>query len=534
MKATQDFGPASCIFRLLFILSALALPVLTTACGSSSTNGSSSGPVFHGNTNVTILASGTANDQLSEFWLTFNSLSLTDKGGKTITLLSSPQTAEFMHLNGTAEPVASVSIPQGIYVSGAANIGSASFTCVTLIPPTGNPPGGLLTATYAYGYTPDSQVTVTLPSPITVTGNSIGLVFNLMVAQSASLTSCYNPPGAINTYSITPTFSVRSVASAEENGLNGQVASVNAGSGSVMLTLVDAQSISISADGNTVYQGVSDLSTLVPGMLVTVDASFQSDGSHLAKRIAVQDTNVTNISSLSGPIIQTNPYTPVGPGPSAWVLGPQQQGYFANNHEAAIWMPYNLNSATFQISEALSNLGSLPFVPAFNGGNMVPGQNVYVTTAGTNFGVPGYIPATTATLVPQTVNGTVIAVSNSGAFQDYTVSLAPYNLLPALAVQQGQPVLLKNPTVVEVYVDSNAQRLNTEPLAPGSTLRFYGLVFNDNGTLRMDCAQISDGVTGSLPTSPNSSLTAAQARTTYRSFGRLQQMNTIISKSSGQ
>jgi len=23
---------------------------------------------------------------------------------------------------------------------------------------------------------------------------------------------------------------------------------------------------------------------------------------------------------------------------------------------------------------------------------------------------------------------------------------------------------------------------------------FYGLVFNDNGTLRMDCAQIMDGV----------------------------------------
>jgi len=27
-----------------------------------------------------------------------------------------------------------------------------------------------------------------------------------------------------------------------------------------------------------------------------------------------------------------------------------------------------------------------------------------------------------------------------------------------------------------------------------SLLRFNGLVFNDNGTLRMDCAQIDDGV----------------------------------------
>ena len=32
--------------------------------------------------------------------------------------------------------------------------------------------------------------------------------------------------------------------------------------------------------------------------------------------------------------------------------------------------------------------------------------------------------------------------------------------------------------------------------ALGDTLRFYGLVFNDHGILRMDCAQISSGVTG--------------------------------------
>jgi hypothetical protein len=54
---------------------------------------------------------------------------------------------------------------------------------------------------------------------------------------------------------------------------------------------------------------------------------------------------------------------------------------------------------------------------------------------------------------------------------------------------------LNNPSQVEVYVDSNTQLLNTQALAPGSTLRFYGLAFNDNGTLRMDCAQVNDGVT---------------------------------------
>jgi hypothetical protein len=124
---------------------------------------------------------------------------------------------------------------------------------------------------------------------------------------------------------------------------------------------------------------------------------------------------------------------------------------------------------------------------------MVPGQAVLLTTHATAFSA--YIPATTVTLVPQTVNGTVAAISASGGFTTYSVTLAAYDLFPDLALQPGPPSLLKNPNTVVVYVDSNTQLLNSDPVAVGSLLRFNGLVFNDNGTLRMDCAQISDGVT---------------------------------------
>jgi hypothetical protein len=47
---------------------------------------------------------------------------------------------------------------------------------------------------------------------------------------------------------------------------------------------------------------------------------------------------------------------------------------------------------------------------------------------------------------------------------------------------------------VVVYTDSNTQMLNSNALAAGSVMRFNGLVFNDNGTLRMDCGQLNDGV----------------------------------------
>jgi hypothetical protein len=72
--------------------------------------------------------------------------------------------------------------------------------------------------------------------------------------------------------------------------------------------------------------------------------------------------------------------------------------------------------------------------------------------------------------------------------------LAAYDLFPNFAVQPGQATLLTNPGSILVYVDSNTQQLNSDLLAVGSVSRFNGLVFNDNGILRMDCAQINDGV----------------------------------------
>jgi hypothetical protein len=145
----------------------------------------------------------------------------------------------------------------------------------------------------------------------------------------------------------------------------------------------------------------------------------------------------------------------------------------------------------------LNNLHNLPFAATFNAANMVDGQNVLFSTHAQRDaqGFPPLpTPATTATLLPQTIDGTVSATSSSGGFTTYTVTLATYDLFPLLAVQPGQTTLLTAPNTVIVYADSNTQMLNTTPPAVGSVLRFNGLVFNDNGTLRMDCAQVNDGV----------------------------------------
>jgi hypothetical protein len=193
----------------------------------------------------------------------------------------------------------------------------------------------------------------------------------------------------------------------------------------------------------------------------------------------------------TGPVLDSYASVPVV---QAFVR--QQQGYLTGTpNQFGINAPYDISNAVFQISGQFANLPNLPFPATFNAGNIFGGQNVYITThALAMSSAPTYFPASTVTLMPQTLNGTVVGASSSGAFRIYSVSLAPYDLPPILATQPGQSSPLNNPGTVEVYIDANTQLLNKQPLAAGGIFRFNGLLFNDDGTLRMDCGEVYDGV----------------------------------------
>ena len=240
-----------------------------------------------------------------------------------------------------------------------------------------------------------------------------------------------------------------------------------------------------------------------------MDGALQPDGTLNATRIAVEDPSAINM--LTGPLLQVASMDSL-----LMVYGRQEQGPLipaSNGSTYYFDTPYiDFSAAVFQVSGQFTNLQSLPFVPSFTAANMVAGQNVDISAQALSITGGVYTLANKVTLIPQTINGTVEGISTSGNFTVYTVSLANYDLFPQLAVQPGQTTLLTNPSEVQVYVDSNTQMLNTQGLGAGSALRFYGLVFNDNGTLRMDCGQINDGV--ALTTQSNSSgqLAAGQTR----------------------
>jgi hypothetical protein len=473
-----------------------------TAGSMAGCGGSSGGSVSHlsGNTSVTLLTSSTANDQLSEFFLTLNNMTLTNSTGEQITLFTTPHSAEFIHVNGMAEPITTVSIPQGTYTSAAVSVGASSFVCETLDPSNGN----VSSSEYGYGQTPSANVSANLPSPIVVSGTAMGLSLDLLVSRSATWITC-NENG-IEPYSITPTFDIRPVTIATEptnsvngkvTGLRGIINSVNAGGTGLSVTAANIPAWEVNAVGPnwqvlmspiTMYQGITGSSQLAAGMPVDMDVTIQKSGSLLATRVAIYDPNTKDLSVSSGSLLSVAESQETLTASAA-----DAQGYLPGSIGAA---PFSFGDAVTQISGQFANTQSLPFSASFTTKNMVAGQKILISThALTANPAPVYVPAATITLLPQTINGTVSAMSSSGDFMTYTVALATYDLFPTLAVQPGQTTLLANPSSIAVYVDSSAQLLNSSPIAIGSVLRFNGLVFNDNGALKMDCAWVADGVT---------------------------------------
>lgn len=508
---------------LTLTITVVASLAITTGCGSG--GGSSSGgggQHFSGNTNVSVVLSTTANDQLSEFDLGLESIKLTSQSGNTATLLSTPTSgqplrAEFMHLNGTAQPLLTATIPQDIYTSATVTLEGGAFVCIAM----GQLDGEEVLSSATYTLAPPTA-TVNFPSPLSVTGTSMALSLDLLVSQSATLGDCVNVDGFTG-FSMAPTFTLAPLtlatsptnsANGKVMGLDGEITAVNSGGNSFTLSIPGwgPQSTplpgSVQSDSNTVYQGITDASALTVGLFVNMDGAIQSDGSLLATRIAVEDPSAVYV--FRGPLMEVAPSVS-----SFFMHAREMQGAGLPGFPSGVSMFFNYGSTAFQVSGQFTNLGNLPFVPSFNGLNMVPGQEVYLSTA-TWFPNGPYPPVTTMTLMPQTIDATVTASSTAGSFTDYTVSLAPYDVFPMFAGQPDQTAVENNPSQVEVYVDSNTQKLNTQALAVGGTFRFYGLVFNDNGILRMDCAQVNDGVSVTPQASSSGQSRAAQTQTTRR------------------
>ncbi len=490
----RSFTASSLLFTM-----ATAAALLLTGCGG----GSSAKTTLSGNTAVTVLLSSTANDRFGYFSLQISSLTLTDSKGNSVKLWPSASgneyPFEFMHLNGIAEPLTTVSVPQGVYSSASVSVVYSQISCF------GVDSNGSIGIFGEVGELPTTS-TVNIPSPITIIGSNMGLKLGLQVTQSTNLTSCSSITNGPAPFTLTPNFNLQPVTLAAqptntENGLlvglRGSISSVPS-SGSSFEVIGESGSIpwQVTTDSNTRFFGVSGVSKLAAGIPIDMDAAIQPGGDLLATRVAVYDTNPTNLTYETGPTTNNLIHSGV---PAIALFQRETLSDVPDSTPYPITTPdnfgfFNPAGATFQISDQLQNLPQLPFHAVFTNTTIVPGQNIMITSHASVLFIYPNPAATTITLLPQTINGKVTYISSDGNFTVYTVSLAAYDLFPRLGTESGQINTVNNPGTVTVYADSSAQQLTSSPIAVGSTARFYGLVFDDNGALRMDCAQIYDGV----------------------------------------
>ncbi len=481
--------------RLLVVMVLTAALALMAGCGGGG-GGGNQGPPGTGNAippskvPVSLLLSSTANAQLPKYTVTLTGITLTNTSGNSVNVLSTTQKVELMHLNGSVESLLTMQVPQDTYTAATVTLSDAGFSCVAL-----DSTGTLHVATFTPAA--PTHITVTLPKPITISGTRQALLLNLLASQSASYPNCLSD--TLQGFAATPAFELSTLdlsaqptnsSNGKATGVDGQITSIATHASSFNIMSGDGISWSVSTSGSTVFQGIAGPSSLVTGMAVDLDAAIQTDGTLLATRVEVDDPNSTDLTTWRGPVLLISSAEPV------FMLLPVSQNgtLFASSVVTGPWS-FDFGNASFQMSAALHNIQSLPFAAAFDATNMVAGQNLYISTHLTHFpNSPANPAATTVTLLPQTLDGTITNISTEGGFSTYTITLAGYDPFVMLASQPGQTTLLQTPGTVIVYTDGSTQMLNTNPPGVGSVLRFNGLVFNDHGTLRMDCAEVLDGV----------------------------------------
>lgn len=484
----KPFDTQRIVWHGLRFFLVIAMSAVLEGCGGSSHPVNP--PVPGASTNVVVLLTSTANDKLVQFGVQINSVSLRDSAGNMVTLFNDPSRTgisgitEFMRLNGASQPLVTSSVPQGTYTSATVKVSSCGFGTVTIAA------GGMVDSFFGQGLCSQGtgNTMVNLPSPIVISGPAMALTFDLQVSQSYTL-------AAGNIYTISPVFKVTPVfispnptndGNGKVTGLNAKVISVDTSANSFVAQTADRTSLTLSSNSGTVYQGLAGLANLSPGTVVNLDSAIQLNGSLLATRVEAQSATALTTDIGLG-------FAPASPAGSFGAV--TLECFHRPGSDQACYSAFQAVSSTvFHVSGQSGNLEKLPFAPNFSGTSFVLGQNVLIDTNDLD-GMGGMI-TTDITLEEQTVNGTVTAVTSTGGFSIYTVTLAPYHIIPTV---QQLPFLapfavIASPATITIYADANTQLLQSGSVTPGSVLRFRGLVFSDNGTLRMDCAKILDGV----------------------------------------
>ncbi len=449
----------------------LSLASTLTACGggSNSTTTSNPSPTPAAKTAVQVNIGDSPADWMLAFSMNVTSMSLTGSNG-SVSVVSSSTPMEMTHLMGTMQPLAMLSAPQGTYSGASITIGSAT---VMYMDPTTK---AAVQATIPGPMTAN----VSFSSPITVGSTPMAMGFDLDLANSVT-------GSAGGTLSMNPVFHVTSGmqgSTLDPSGggiqqMMGSVSSVS-GSGFSMTSMQAAQSFAFTTNSSTVFDGTS-MGSMSSGMLVIVDATMQSDGSMLATKIR---SMMGSGGAMGGGVI-----TAVTGQPPTQLTMVMQNGagtrMMASDFAAGVTI--NLSgSTTYEIDDDNMDMSGLPFTPVFDASHVYVGQSVMpISSGGMMSGsgggmmgggsMAGTMTASSLELAPQGLSGTVATAISSGSATNFMLTLPSDS---AFTTMTGA-------TSVTVYQQTGTAVVGTSPIASGSTVHAFGLLFFDGGKWKM-------------------------------------------------
>ncbi|PYP90701.1 MAG: hypothetical protein DMG65_10395 [Candidatus Angelobacter sp. Gp1-AA117] len=421
-------------------------------CGSGGSSSITSTPT---SANTTINFGDATNDQVIGFEMLINSITLS--GGSNPSVLPKPTEFEFVHAAGILEPLSLISVPSGTYTGATIGVANPEVVIMTASGPSKIP--ATLTA---------STVTVTFPSPITIGANAAVLNFDLNLATSITL-------NATNTAAtVTPQFTATTASVPANNGgeddehgemedIRGAITNVSSPKFTIQPSQT-AQPVTFTTNSSTQFKdGITSFSQLANGMIVSVDAVTQTDGTLLATKVE-SETETANGQEVEGFVtsVTGSPATQI-------VVSTQKSSVTSTTLGTSVTVSIG-NGTKFAVQSR--NLSGT--LPAFDATHIGKAQRVEVDseTASNNAG--------TATgdkikLTEQALTGTISALSGG----NFTLTVGSTS---AFATLTGG-------TAVAVQTQSGTEIKNVT-LSNGATVRVRGLLFVNGTAYTMVAARI--------------------------------------------
>jgi hypothetical protein len=452
--------------RILF-LTILGAALVLTGCGGGGSNSVSANPAGAGFTTVNF--GDATNDQVIGFELAINAITL--NGGSNPSVLAKPTEFEFVHAAGTMEPLSLVNVPAGTYTGATITVANPEVVVVNSGVPTKIP--ATLTS---------STINVTFSPAITIGAGASVLNFDLNLANSVTLNGV--PPTSAT---VNPQFTATTAAVPAANNQNededhggfedvrGSVTSVAAPKFTIQPAQA-AQPVTFTTDSNTQFKdGITSLSQLTNGMIVSVDAVTQSDGTLLATKVE-SETESANGEEVEGIVsaVTGSPATQI-------TIATQVVSATTTANAPTFGNPVTVPISTGTKFVVKNEKLTVPAGQVFDASHIAKGQRVEVDND--NEGATGNsssnVSADKLKLTEQALTGTV-AATPAPSSTGFTLTLDSASAFSSLT----------GATSITVITSSNTEVKNVT-VSGATSVRVRGLLFVNGTTYTLVAERIS-------------------------------------------